>query len=155
MLSSSGQRIRDDIERFHAAEAAEPVLPGPHPARRRDGRGVDDPPVAVVAGTWSAILLDLFGAVVVGLAISAATALGRLLWRRPTIAAWPGHHLGSAGEPDGVGTAPYRADDRNAAAFSDLGGRVDPSGERHGADHVVRPVLERRRLVANTQAAPP
>jgi hypothetical protein len=116
---------------------------------------VDDPPVAVVAGTWSAILLDLFGAVVVGLAISAATALGRLLWRRPTIAAWPGHPLGSAGEPDGVRTAPYRADDRNAAAFSDLGGRVDPSGERHGADHVVRPVLERRRLVANTQAAPP
>ncbi len=31
VLQSSGQRIRDDIERFHAAEAAEPVLPGPHP----------------------------------------------------------------------------------------------------------------------------
>ncbi len=34
---SSEQRIWNDIERFHAAEAAEPVLPGPRPARRRDG----------------------------------------------------------------------------------------------------------------------
>jgi hypothetical protein len=66
---------------------------------------VDDPPVAVVAGTWSAILLILFGAVVVGLAIGAATALGRLLWRWPAVAAWPGHHLGSAGEPRQVRSA--------------------------------------------------
>jgi hypothetical protein len=50
VLSSSEQRSWHDIERIHAAEAAEPVLPGPHPARRRDGRGVDDPPGAVVAG---------------------------------------------------------------------------------------------------------
>ncbi len=60
---SSEQRIWDDIERFHTTGTEEPVLPGPHPPRRRDGRGVDDPPVAVVAGTWSAILLDLFGPV--------------------------------------------------------------------------------------------
>ncbi|WP_166487396.1 hypothetical protein [Geodermatophilus obscurus] len=30
-----------------------------------------------------------------------------------------------------------------------------PLVERHGAAHVVRPVLGRRRIVANTQAAPP
>jgi hypothetical protein len=84
-LSSSEQRIWDDIERFYAAaEAAEPVLPGPKPARRGrpDARGGDDLPAAVVAGVWGAILLVLFGAVDVSLAIGAATALGRLLlWR--------------------------------------------------------------------------
>ena len=86
MLSSSEQRIWDDIERFYAAEAEEPVLPGPQPARRgRPGtRGGDDLPAAVVAGAWGAILLVLFGAVDVGLAIGAATALGWLLWR-----SWP------------------------------------------------------------------
>ena len=86
MLSSHEQRIWDDIERFYAAEAEEPVLPAPHPARRRrhDTHGVDDLPAAVVAGLWGAILLVLFGAVVVGLAIGAATALGWLLWR-----CWP------------------------------------------------------------------
>jgi hypothetical protein len=31
VLRSSGQRIRDGIERFHATEAAESVLPGPRP----------------------------------------------------------------------------------------------------------------------------
>jgi hypothetical protein len=34
---SSEQRIWNDIERFHTVEAEEPVLPGPRPARRRDG----------------------------------------------------------------------------------------------------------------------
>ncbi len=89
---------------------------------------MDDPPVTVVAGTWCAIPLILFGAVVVGPAIGVATALGWLLWRWPAVAAWPGHHLGSAGEPDGVRTAPHRADDRNAAASADLGGGADPPG---------------------------
>ncbi|WP_448608317.1 hypothetical protein [Geodermatophilus sp. URMC 60] len=50
MLSSREQRIWDDIERFHAAEAEQPVLPGLGPTRRRDTRGVDDRPAAVAAG---------------------------------------------------------------------------------------------------------
>lgn len=56
MLSSSEQRIWDDIERFYAAETAEPVLPGPKPARRGrpDAGGGDDLPAAVVAGVWGA-----------------------------------------------------------------------------------------------------
>ena len=89
MLSSHEQRIWDDIERFWAAEAEEPVLPvlpGRRPVLRRDDRGVDDLPAAVVAGAWSAILLVLFGALVVGLAVAGATALGWSLWRlRPLV----------------------------------------------------------------------
>jgi hypothetical protein len=86
VLSSHEQRIWDDIERLYAAEAEEPVLPGLSPALRppRHDRGVDDLPAAVVAGAWSAILLVLFGALVVGLAVGAATALGWSLWR-----CWP------------------------------------------------------------------
>ncbi|MGY1639036.1 hypothetical protein ACI78V_20515 [Geodermatophilus sp. SYSU D00742] len=88
MLSSHEQRIWDDIERFYAAEAPEPVLPGRHAAswHRRVGRGVDDLPAAVVGGAWAMVLLVVFGAVVAGLAVGAATALGWLLWRsRPLL----------------------------------------------------------------------
>jgi Protein of unknown function (DUF3040) len=83
VLSSHEQRIWDDIERFYAAEVEEPVLPGRRPTHRRrlDGRGVDDLPAAVVAGVWSTILLIIFGALVAGFAVGAATALGWLLWR--------------------------------------------------------------------------
>lgn len=101
MLSSHEQRIWDDIERFYAAEAEEPVVPdlGPTLRRRHDTRGVDDLPAAVVAGMWGTILLVLFGAVVVGLAIGAATALGWLLWR-----CWPS--LGGLGTTSTVPASP-------------------------------------------------
>ncbi|MGY1661182.1 DUF3040 domain-containing protein [Geodermatophilus sp. SYSU D00705] len=83
MLSSHEQRIWDDIERCYAAEAEEPVLPGVRSTRRRrlEGRGLDDLPAVLVAGTWSALLLVIFGAMVTALAIGAATAVGWLLWR--------------------------------------------------------------------------
>jgi hypothetical protein len=86
VLSSHERRILDDIERFYAVEAEEPALPGrPATQRRpRDVRGVDDMPAAVVAGTWIAIFLILFGVVAGGFAVGAATALGWLLWRH-----WP------------------------------------------------------------------
>ena len=124
MRSRSEQRIWDDIERFHAAEAAEPVLPGPHPARRRDGRGVDDPPVAVVAGTWCAIPLILFGAVVIGLAIGAATALGWLLWR-----SWP-----SLRDPDTTSAVP--ASRSSCAITADVYSHVGPAQQREAADRL-------------------
>jgi hypothetical protein len=82
VLSSHEQRIWDDIERFYAAEAEEPVRPGLRPVRRR--RDADDLPGLVVAGVWSTILLIVFGAVAAGFAVGAATALGWLLWRH-----WP------------------------------------------------------------------
>jgi hypothetical protein len=97
VLSSHEQRIWDDIERFYAAEAEEPVLAAPHPThrRRREGRGVDDLPAAVVAGVWATILLILIGAVVAGAAVGAATALGWLLWRLwPLLRGRPGERGG-------------------------------------------------------------
>ena len=86
MLSSDEQRIWDDIERFYAVEAEEPVLPARHPARRRrhDPHGVDDLPAAAVAGLWVVNLPVLFGPGVGGLAIGTATALGWVRWR-----CWP------------------------------------------------------------------
>jgi hypothetical protein len=76
----SRQRNWDDIERFYTAEAEEPGL-RPTGRRRRDVRGVDDLPGAVVAGAWSAIMLILFGALVAGLVVGVATALSWSLWR--------------------------------------------------------------------------
>ncbi len=110
MLSRDEQRIWDDIERFYAVEADEPVLPGPHPAlRRRRDRGVDDLPAAVVAGAWGAILLILFGALVAGFAVGAATALGWWVWRY-----WPllraGRDVAAAG-PTGEAGVRARADE--------------------------------------------
>ncbi|WP_147332063.1 hypothetical protein [Geodermatophilus marinus] len=97
MLSSHEQRIWDDIERFWASEAEEPVLPGPQPARRRgcdayDLDDLDDLPAAVVAGVWIAILLIVFGAPAAGLAVGATTALGWMLWRH-----WPRQGGGDRG----------------------------------------------------------
>jgi hypothetical protein len=81
VLSSKEQQIWDDIERYYAAEAEEPAVPDIRPPRRRDA---DDPPAAVVAGAWLSVFLVLFGAVVAGVALVAATALGWLLWHH-----WP------------------------------------------------------------------
>ncbi|WP_141242903.1 DUF3040 domain-containing protein [Geodermatophilus obscurus] len=111
MLSRDEQRIWDDIERFYAAEAEEPVLPVPHPAlrHRRDGRGAGDLPVAVVAGAWSAILLILFGVLVAGFAVGAATALGWWLWRHWSLLRG-GRDVAAAG-PTGEAAVRVRADE--------------------------------------------
>jgi hypothetical protein len=67
MLTLQETRARDDVEAFRAAHAEPPTL--------------DDAPGLVVAGAWAAIFLVLFGAVVAGLAVAAATAVGLILWR--------------------------------------------------------------------------
>jgi len=79
MLSSQDQRVWDDIVRFWEAEVEEP--PRPAPSRRKGAsRDHGDLPFAVVAGTWITIALVLLGAVVAGLAVGLATALGWALW---------------------------------------------------------------------------
>jgi hypothetical protein len=83
VLSSYEQQIWDDMERCYAADIDEPALPELRPPHRPglEGRGVDDLPVAVVSGIWGSILLILFGLVLAGLAVGAATAVAALLWR--------------------------------------------------------------------------
>jgi hypothetical protein len=85
VLSHDEQEAWDQIRRRYAQEAEEPA-PGvldPTVRRSRSSR-VEDLPAAVVAGGWGAIVLVIFGALVAGLAIAFATALGWLLWRH-----WP------------------------------------------------------------------
>jgi hypothetical protein len=80
VLSSQEQRVWDDVVRFWAAEVEEP--PRSAPSRRKGASRDDrDLPAAVVAGTWVTIAVVLLGAVVAGLAVGLATALGWALWR--------------------------------------------------------------------------
>jgi hypothetical protein len=81
MLSDHEQRIWNDIQRFYDVEQPDWTGRG-SPAW--DAAGLEDMPAAVVAGCWITIMLVLFGAVLAGLAVGGATALGWLLWR-----SWP------------------------------------------------------------------
>ena len=91
MLSSQEQRIWDDVQLFWAEEAEEPPLPDIGPAGRSGAVARDDmdPPVLVVAGAFSIVLLLLFGEARAALGISVATALGWTLWHyREYLVAW-------------------------------------------------------------------
>jgi len=80
VLSSQEQQVWDDVQRFWEWEAEEPS----RLALSRAGWASDneaDLPVAVSAGIWITVTLVLFGAMVAGLAVAAATALGWALWR--------------------------------------------------------------------------
>jgi hypothetical protein len=79
MHSSSEQRVRNDIERLWAEDAVE--SPRPVPVARPAPPDPADPPVLVVAGVVGAVLLILLGALVAGLSVGVATALGWALWR--------------------------------------------------------------------------
>ncbi len=77
MLSSQEQRIWDDVRRFWAEEVEEPSPA----ARRAPGRGRASRDravlqVAVVVGSRITVVLLLWGALVPGLAVGLATALG-------------------------------------------------------------------------------
>jgi hypothetical protein len=94
MHSNPEQRVRD-IEWLWSEDAVE--SPRPVPVARPAPPDPADPPVLVVAGVVGAFLLILLGALVAGLSIGVATALGWALWRyspRPgrahTTAAWSG-----------------------------------------------------------------
>jgi hypothetical protein len=82
VLSHDEQRAWDEIRRRYAEEAEEPAGPVLDPTLRRprssEPAGVT---VAVVVASRVAVLLLLFGALSVGLAIAVATAFGWLLWR--------------------------------------------------------------------------
>ena len=103
MLSSQEQRVWDDVQRFWAMEAEEP--PGLAPsARSREWvwHDPEDLPVVVAAGVWLAIALVLFGAVLAGLAVLAASAVGWAVWknwpRMVRLAALPGGQSRDGGE---------------------------------------------------------
>jgi hypothetical protein len=82
MLSHDEQRAWDEIRRRYAEEAEEPPRPVLHlTVRRPRSSEPADLPAAVVAGSWIAVLLVIFGALIAGLAIAVTTALGWLLWR--------------------------------------------------------------------------
>ncbi len=100
MLSRREQRIWDDVQRFWAQEAEEPSWAPPLAPvrRRRPSRDPADLPAAVVTGAWITILMVLFGALVAGLAVGAATALGWALWHT-----WM--RLGGPGTRDSAGSS--------------------------------------------------
>jgi hypothetical protein len=79
MHSNSEQRVRNDIERLWAEDAVE--SPRPVAVARPAPPDPADPPVLVVAGVVGAVLLILLGALVAGLSVGVATALGWALWR--------------------------------------------------------------------------
>jgi hypothetical protein len=83
VLSSQEQRISDDVLRFWAEEVEEPSRPAPS-RTKGSSRDQADLPVAVVAGTWIAITLILFGAMIAALSVAVITALGWALWHN-----WP------------------------------------------------------------------
>jgi hypothetical protein len=89
VLNDNEQRVWDDIQRFWAANGAEPSRPAPF-LHRRVPRDLADLPALVVAGIWVAILLAILGALPAGLAVGVATAVGWVLWRH-----WP--RLGEMG----------------------------------------------------------
>ena len=117
MLSSQEQRVWDDVQRFWAEEVEEPSRAA-RPAPGRSDRASRDRAVlqvAVVVGVRITVVLLLFGALVPGLAIGVATALGWALSH-----SWP--RLSRRGAP---GTPPTGGEDgipRRPA---------DPPGLRH------------------------
>ena len=68
MLSAQEERIWQDVQRYWDVTVEEPGDP-------------DDAPVWVMIGVRVAILLVLFGAVVPGLVVTAASLIGWGLWR--------------------------------------------------------------------------
>ena len=83
MLSTQEQRVWDDIQRFWAETAEEPVAGRRAAAfmRKRARRERGEPPGWAVGCVWIAIFLVLFDAVVAGLVLGAVTGLGWALWR--------------------------------------------------------------------------
>ena len=82
MLSRDEQRAWDEIRRRYAEEAEEPAGPVLDlTVRRPRSSELAGVAVAVVVASRVAVLLLLFGALSVGLAIAVATAFGWLLWR--------------------------------------------------------------------------
>jgi hypothetical protein len=77
VLSSQERRIWQEVERRDTAGTGD-LAP---PALRRREHGVDDLPVAVVAGIWTSTLLVLVGLVLAGLAVGALTTVLALVWR--------------------------------------------------------------------------
>lgn len=82
MLSSQEQGAWDDVHGFWVPEAEEP----PRFSSSGFSRGgvwhdQGELPVVLAAGVWLAVAVVLFGAVLAGLAIAAATAVGWALWR--------------------------------------------------------------------------
>ena len=85
MLTSQEQQVWDDVQRYWDMDVEEPPgLALPAHGRTWIVRDQADLPVAVAAGAWIAITLVLFGAVLAGLAVAVATAVGGTLWQR-----WP------------------------------------------------------------------
>jgi hypothetical protein len=82
VLSSREQQIGDDVLRFWAEEAEEPPLATP--GAERSASDEAELPIAVVAGTWIAITLMLFGVMSAALAVGLTTALAWALWHN-----WP------------------------------------------------------------------
>ena len=78
MLSVQEQRVWDDVQRFWAEEVDEPPRAAPVAPTRR-GRSERDQAVlqvAVVVGARITVVLLLLGALLPGLAVGVATALG-------------------------------------------------------------------------------
>jgi hypothetical protein len=110
VLSGPEQQAWEDIERFYALEVEEPVPAG------ADGQwpslaGVDDLPGGVVAGAWITIVLVIFGALVAGLAVGAATALAWIVWHR-----WP--RRGGPATPTAPPSGDVEDADRRAGGWS-------------------------------------
>jgi hypothetical protein len=111
VLSRQEQRVWDDVQRFWAEEVEEPSRAAPPaPSRRKPAsRDVTGLHVAVVVGVRIAIVLVLFGALVPGLAVGVATALGWALGH-----SWP--QLSRQGAPD---TLPNSGKDRTRRGPAD------------------------------------
>ena len=111
MLSVEEQRVWDDVQRFWAEEVEEPSRAAPSaPSRRR--RASHDRAVlqvAMVVGARITIVLLLFGALVPGLAVGVATALGWALGH-----SWP--QLRRQGAPD---TSSDGGEDRTVRRHAD------------------------------------
>lgn len=84
MRSDQEQQVWSDAKPLWSAERAAPAREDGSAVRRPrpDAPGLDDMPAAAVAGFWIMILLLLVGALVAGLVVGGATALGWWLLRR-------------------------------------------------------------------------
>jgi hypothetical protein len=120
VLSRQEQRVWDDVQRFWGEEIEEPpraALPALS-RRKRPSREPADLPVAVLVGARITIVLILLGALVPGLAVGVATALGWALWH-----VWP--QLSGQGAP---GTPPNGDEDGTSRWPADQRGHGRPSG---------------------------
>lgn len=83
VLSAHEQQTWEEFERLYDLDGVEPPRLDPAIGERGDGGipGVDDMPVVVVAGSWAAIFLVLFGLVPAVLAVGGVTALMWAFWR--------------------------------------------------------------------------